>query len=47
VKLARDHGESGPRFTVSAYGFKAPPKRLADQILKQELTSMLKGKARN
>jgi myo-inositol-1-phosphate synthase len=44
VKLAKDRGESGPLIGVSAYGFKAPPKRLADQILKEELGSMLKGK---
>jgi myo-inositol-1-phosphate synthase len=47
VKLAKDRGESGPLITVSAYGFKAPPKRLTDQILKQDLVSTLKGKARN
>jgi myo-inositol-1-phosphate synthase len=47
VKLAKDRGESGPLITVSAYGFKAPPKRLADQILKEELGSMLKGKKQN
>jgi len=47
VKLAKDHGESGPLITISAYGFKAPPKRLTDQILKEELGSMLKGKRQN
>jgi myo-inositol-1-phosphate synthase len=47
VKLAQDRGESGPLITVCAYGFKAPPKRLTDQILKQDLASMLKGKTRN
>ncbi len=43
VKLAKDRGEFGPLITVSAYAFKAPPKRLADQILKQGLASLLKG----
>jgi myo-inositol-1-phosphate synthase len=47
VRVAKDRGESGPLITVSAYGFKAPPKRLTDQILKQELVSMIKGKPRN
>jgi myo-inositol-1-phosphate synthase len=46
-KLARDRGESGPLTTVSAYGFKAPPKRLSDQILKEDLASMLKGTRKN
>jgi myo-inositol-1-phosphate synthase len=47
VKVARDRGEYGPLIGVSAYGFKAPPKPLADQILKEELGSMLKGKRQN
>jgi myo-inositol-1-phosphate synthase len=47
VRLAKDRGQTGPLITVCAYGFKAPPKRLADQILKQELASMLKGKRQN
>ncbi|MBO0888587.1 inositol-3-phosphate synthase [Candidatus Bathyarchaeota archaeon] len=47
TKLARDRGESGPLTTVSAYGFKAPPKRLSDQILKEDLASMLKGTRKN
>jgi len=47
VKLAKDRGYSGPLNAVSAYGFKAPPKRFPDQILKEELASMLKGKKQN
>lgn len=47
VKIARDRGEVGPLFTVSAYGFKAPPKPLADQILKEGLASMVKGSRKN
>ena len=43
VKLSWDHGETGPLIAVSAYGFKAPPKRLPDQTLKQELAAMMKG----
>ena len=43
VKLSWDHGETGPLNAVSAYGFKAPPKRLPDQTLKQELAAMMKG----
>ncbi len=43
VKLSKDRGESGPQIVASAYGFKAPPKRLTDQILKEGLASMLKG----
>ena len=43
VKLATDREEIGPLLTVSAYGFKAPPKRMSDQTLKQELVSTLKG----
>jgi myo-inositol-1-phosphate synthase len=47
VKLATDREESGPLLTVSAYGFKAPPKRMSDQTLKQELASTLKGSKHN
>jgi myo-inositol-1-phosphate synthase len=47
VKLAKDRGEFGPLNAISAYGFKAPPKRMTDQILKEELASMLKGKRHN
>ena len=47
VKIARDRGEVGPLFTVSAYGFKAPPKPLSDQILKEGLASMVKGSRKN
>ena len=47
VKIARDRGEFGPLFTVSAYGFKAPPKRLPDQILKEGLASMTSGTKKN
>ena len=47
TKLARDRGESGPLPTVSSYGFKAPPKRLSDQILKEDLASMRKGTRKN
>ncbi len=43
VRLAKDRGENGPLETVSAYGFKAPPKRLPDQILKQNLSLLTKG----
>jgi len=43
VKVATDKGESGPLLSVSAYGFKAPPKRMSDQTLKQELAPTLKG----
>ena len=43
VKLATDNGENGTLLPVSAYGFKAPPKRVPDQTLKQELASSLKG----
>ncbi len=47
TKIAKDRGESGPLVTVSAYGFKAPPKRLDDQTLKEGLASTLKGTRRN
>jgi len=43
TKLAWDQGETGPLITVSAYGFKAPPKRLPDQTLKQEIVALAKG----
>jgi myo-inositol-1-phosphate synthase len=43
TKLAWDQGQTGPLITVSAYGFKAPPKRIPDQILKQEIASLAKG----
>src|SRR3989441_1353497 len=43
TKLAWDQGQTGPLITVSAYGFKAPPKRLPDQTLKQEIASLAKG----
>jgi myo-inositol-1-phosphate synthase len=43
TKLAWDQGQTGPLITVSAYGFKAPPKRLPDQTLKLELASLAKG----
>ncbi len=43
VKLAKERGESGPLDAVSAYGFKAPPKRLPDQTLKQQLGALMKG----
>ncbi len=47
VRLAKDKGENGPLETVSAYGFKAPPKRLPDQTLKQNLSLLTKGTKRN
>ncbi len=43
VKLAQEKGESGPLDAVSAYGFKAPPKRLSEEILKQRLSLLAKG----
>src|SRR2546422_6041872 len=43
TKLAWDQGQTGPLITVSAYGFKAPPKRLPDQTLKEEIASFAKG----
>src|SRR6266487_3344461 len=47
TRLAWDQGQTGPLITISAYGFKAPPKRLDDQTLKEGLASMLKGTRRN
>ena len=47
VKIAKDRGESGVLVNVSAYGFKAPPKRLPDQTLKEEIDSMMKGSKQN
>jgi myo-inositol-1-phosphate synthase len=47
TKLSWDHGQTGPLVAVSAYGFKAPPKRLPDQILKQEIASLAKGTKNN
>ena len=47
TRLARDRGESGPLNSVSAYGFKAPPKRMTEQTLKQELAAMAKGTKHN
>lgn len=43
VKLAKDGGEGGPLDAVSAYGFKAPPKRIPEQTLKQQLRLLTKG----
>ncbi len=43
VKLAQERGESGPLEAVSAYGFKAPPKRMPEQTLKQQLSLLTKG----
>ena len=47
TKLAKDRGESGPLNVVSAYGFKAPPKRLPEQTLKQQLGTTTKGTRNN
>ena len=47
VRLAWDKGQTGPLMAISAYGFKAPPKRLPDQILKEELTATVKGTKRS
>ena len=43
TKLAWEKGQTGPLIAISAYGFKAPPRRMSDQTLKQELGPMLKG----
>ncbi len=43
TKVAKDRGQSGPLNSVSAYGFKAPPKRLPEQTLKQELAAIAQG----
>ena len=43
TKISKERGEFGPLDAVSAYGFKAPPKQLSAQILKEELASMMKG----
>jgi myo-inositol-1-phosphate synthase len=46
TKLAWERGQTGPLITVSAYGFKAPPKRIPDQTLKQDLASLARGTKR-
>ncbi len=43
VRIAQDRGESGPLEAISAYGFKAPPKRIPEQTLKQRLSLFTKG----
>ena len=43
IKVAQDRGEHGPLEVVSAYGFKAPPKRIPEQTLKQQLSLFTKG----
>lgn len=39
VKAARDAGSTGPLLGVSAYGFKAPPRKLSEEELRGELAS--------
>lgn len=43
VKLAWNLGKDSALDAVSAYAFKAPPRRMPDQTLKQELDALMKG----
>ncbi len=42
VKVAKDKKMGGPLYAVSAYGFKAPPKRISPQQLEEQLVAFTK-----
>lgn len=44
VKVARDKKMGGPLYPVSAYGFKAPPKKILPEQMKEELIVFTKPK---